>query len=171
VTEEQLNANWLKTLADEAATAIGPIAQLLVERAVARGASFEDVRRELADQMHGEIRRRFVEKTEALAERAHAQVATSMPPVPVATGSRSAQTSPTETLDRSDPAFVAALTHELAGRLGDNAEALIAEAAHRCRTRMQLCLRLANAVDDPDLKAYLSRRALGNGASQVTRGV
>jgi hypothetical protein len=34
------------------------------------------------------------------------------------------------------------------------------DAARRCRTKAQLCVRLASQVADPDLKALLSKLAL-----------
>jgi hypothetical protein len=37
---------------------------------------------------------------------------------------------------------------------------MVHEAARRCRTKMQLCMRLASAVNDQALKDMLLRRAL-----------
>ena len=63
-------------------------------------------------------------------------------------------------LDGRDPAFVKALARDLANRLGPPGEALVLEAARRCRTKAQLCVRLASQVEDPELKALLSKLAL-----------
>src|SRR5262245_31256380 len=63
-------------------------------------------------------------------------------------------------LDGRDPAFVKTLARDLATRLGPPGEALVLEAARRCRTKAQLCIRLASQVEDPELKAMLSKLAL-----------
>ncbi len=151
---------WLKALIDEAAMMIGPIARLLVERAAADATSFDEIRRQVAEQMDEATRRRFLHATGALA----AKAAPDFAPPSTFDPARSAAMpvlGTTATLDRSDPAFVRELVRDLVARLGPDAEATVLEAARRCRTKMQLCLRLANAVRDPDSKAYLSQRALG----------
>jgi hypothetical protein len=72
---------------------------------------------------------------------------------------RPAATTP-DTLDRSDPGFVDSLARYLASNLGPEGGAMVHEAARRCRTKMQLCMRLASAVNDQALKDMLLRRAL-----------
>lgn len=160
MTDEKRQDAWLKALAEEAARVMGPIARLLVERAAADPIPFEEIRRQVAEQMDEGTRRRFLRATEALA----AKAAPDFAPRPAFDPARSAAIpvlGTTATLDRSDPAFVRDLIRDLVARVGPEAEATVLEAARRCRTKMQLCLRLANAVRDPDSKAYLSQRALG----------
>jgi hypothetical protein len=62
------------------------------------------------------------------------------------------------------------LSRYLATSLGAEGESMVLEAARRCRTKMQLCMRLANAVGDPALKDMLLRRALG-GRNEEPPGV
>ena len=81
-----------------------------------------------------------------------------------ATGTASA-----ETLDRGDPAFVDGLARFLVKALGADAENMVHEAARRCRTKMQLCMRLGNAVGDPALKDVLLRLALEEPRPQGSR--
>jgi hypothetical protein len=112
--------------------------------------------------MEQAARLRFLRATEALA----AEVRQTMPPAkgpsagPASTPApRPAGASP-ETLDRSDPGFVDSLARYLAQHLGPAGANMVHEAARRCRTKMQLCMRLASAVSDQALKDMLLRRAL-----------
>jgi hypothetical protein len=151
--------NWLKALTDAAAASLGPIASILVEQAAADGAPFDDVRRRLATQMDEAARERFLKATDALsagarsvparAEALRAAPQPAPPPGPIS-----------DMLDGRDPAFVKALARDLANRLGSKGETLVLEAARRCRTKAQLCVRLASQVEDPELKALLSKLAL-----------
>ena len=150
--------NWLKALTDAAAASLGPIASILVEQAAADGAPFDDVRRRLATQMDEAARDRFLKATDSLSAGARsvparAEALRAAPPAPPA-GPVS------DMLDGRDPAFVKALARDLANRLGPKGETLVLEAARRCRTKAQLCVRLASQVEDPELKAFLSKLAL-----------
>lgn len=150
--------DWLKALTDAAAVSFGPIASILVEQAAADGAPFDDVRRRLATQMDEAARERFLRATDALSAGARsvparAEALRAAPPAPPA-GPVS------DMLDGRDPAFVKALARDLANRLGPRGETLVLEAARRCRTKAQLCVRLASQVEDPELKAFLSKLAL-----------
>jgi hypothetical protein len=150
--------DWLKALTEAAASSLGPIAAILVEQAAADGAPFDDVRRRLATQMDEAARERFLKATDALAAGARsvparAEPLRAAPPAPPA-GPVS------DMLDGRDPAFVKALARDLAARLGPPGETLVLEAARRCRTKAQLCIRLASQVGDADLKAFLSKLAL-----------
>jgi hypothetical protein len=83
------------------------------------------------------------------------------PPVPATTTA--------DTLDRSDPAFVQGLARYLGSNLGPEGESMVLEAARRCRTKMQLCMRVASGVSDPGLKDMLMRRALDDSKPQAAR--
>jgi hypothetical protein len=146
--------DWLKALTDAAAASLGPIASILVEQAAADGAPFDDVRRRLATQMDEAARERFFSATDSLSAGARsvparAEALRAPPPAPPA-GPIS------DMLDGRDPA----LARDLANRLGPKGETLVLEAARRCRTKAQLCIRLASQVEDPELKAMLSKLAL-----------
>jgi hypothetical protein len=150
--------DWLKALTEAAAVSLGPIASILVEQAAADGAPFDDVRRRLATQMDGGARERFLAATDSLSAGARsvparAEPLRAVPPAPAA-GPVS------DMMDGRDPAFVKALARDLVNRLGPPGEALVLEAARRCRTKAQLCVRLAAQIEDPDLKALLTRLAL-----------
>jgi hypothetical protein len=150
--------DWLKALTEAAAASLGPIASILVEQAATNGAPFDDVRRRLATQMDAAARDNFLKATAALAagarsNPARAEALRAAAPVPPA-GPAS------DMIDGRDPAFVKALARDLANRLGPPGEALVLEAARRCRTKAQLCVRLASQVEDPELKALLSKLAL-----------
>ena len=161
VTGADLAANrddWLKALTEAAAVSLGPIASILVEQAADGGATFDDVRRRLAIQMDAGARERFLSATDSLAASARsnparAEALRAASPVPPA-GPIS------DMIDGRDPAFVKALARDLADRLGPPGEALVLDAARRCRTRAQLCISLASRVKAPDLKALLSKLAL-----------
>jgi hypothetical protein len=157
-----LREDWLKALAEQAAVTLGPIASVIVEQAAADAASFEDLRREVAAQMEQAARLRFLKATEPLAaevRQALGPARTAAARVPDPATSRAPAATP-DTLDRSDPAFVDSLARYLAANVGPEADATVREAARRCRTKMQLCMRLANAVGDQALKDMLLRRAL-----------
>jgi hypothetical protein len=157
-----LREEWLKALAEEAAVALGPIATVIVEQAAADAASFDDVRRYVAAQMEQAARLRFLKATEPLAaevRRALDPARTAAAEARHAAASRTPGATP-DTLDRSDPGFVESLARYLAASVGPEADAMVHEAARRCRTKMQLCTRLANAVRDQALKDMLLRRAL-----------
>ena len=150
--------DWLKALIEAAAASLGPIASILVEQAATNGAPFDDVRRRLATQMDAAARETFLKATDSLAAGARSNPArvealrTAAPAPPAGPIS--------DMLDGRDPAFVKALARDLANRLGPPGEALVLEAARRCRTKAQLCIRLASQVQDPELKALLSKLAL-----------
>ena len=144
----------LDALTRAAAGSMGPIASLLVEEAAAGGASIDDVRHRLAAQVDAPVRAAFLAATAALAQANGAAIVAA----PVSQPSVAAQGSPA-TVDRSDPQLVQALAQELAKHTGAAGDALVREAARRCRTKTQLYLRLAAAVTDPDLKAVLMHRA------------
>jgi len=157
-----LRAEWLKALTAQAADALGPIADVIVEEAAAEATSFDEIRRRVSAQMEQAARLRFLRATESLA----AEVRRVMPPAkgaiaaPASTpASRPAGATP-DTLDRSDPGFVDSLAGYLAQHLGPDGGTMVHEAARRCRTKMQLCMRLASAVGDQALKDMLLRRAL-----------
>jgi len=157
-----LREDWLKALTEQAADALGPIADVIVEQAAAESTSFDELRRRVAAQMEQAARLRFLRATEPLA----AEVRQTLAPARAtaagardATASRAPATTP-DTLDRSDPGFVDSLARYLAKNLGPDGGAMVHEAARRCRTKMQLCMRLANAVSDQALKDMLLRRAL-----------
>ncbi|MGH8680044.1 MAG: hypothetical protein ACREVS_07240 [Burkholderiales bacterium] len=157
-----LREDWLKALTAQAADALGPIADVIVEQAAAEATSFDEVRRRVSAQMEQAARLRFLRATEPLAAEvrrtmAPAKAAAAQPRPPAA--SRPAAATP-DTLDRSDPGFVDSLAGYLTKNLGPDGGALVHEAARRCRTKMQLCMRLANAVSDQGLKDMLLRRAL-----------
>jgi len=150
--------DWLKALTEAAAASLGPIAAILVEQAAADGAPFDDVRRRLGTQMDAAARERFLAATDSLAAGARsvparAEALRAPPPAPPA-GPAS------DMIDGRDPAFVKALARDLANRIGPRGETLVLEAARRCRTKAQLCVRLASQVEDAELKALLSRLAL-----------
>lgn len=145
--------NWLKALTEAAAVSLGPIASILVEQAAADGAPFDDVRRRLGTQMDAAARERFLRATDSLAAGARSVPARAPPPAPPA-GPVS------DMIDGRDPAFVKALARDLANRLGPQGETLVVKAARKCRTKAQLCVRLASQVAEPDLKALLSKLAL-----------
>ena len=149
-------SDWLKTLTEQAAASLGPIAGIVVEQAAADGAAPAEVRERVAEQIDAGARERFLRTTEHLVPAARPGTATVAParPTPAATPAASA------TLANSDPAFIKALARDLAARIGRQGETMVLEAAHRCRTRMQLCIRIASQVADPALKAYLSKLAL-----------
>ncbi len=155
----------IDALATHAAASLGPIATLIVEQAAAAGGGFEDVRRKVAAQMDAAAAKAFVAATEPLAARAGAAAratgASSVPPAGASPGAAA-------TLDRSDPGLIHALGVELMARVGPKGQALVEEAARKCRTTVQLYLRLAAGVDDPDLKAQLSRRAAAEAAARST---
>lgn len=158
-----LREDWLKALTEQAADALGPIADVIVQQAAAEAASFDELRRRVAAQMEQAARLRFLRATEPLAAEVRRALA---PPARTAAAeqrssavSRPAAATP-DTLDRSDPGFVESLARYLAANLGPNGGAMVHEAARRCRTKMQLCTRLANAVSDQGLKDMLLRRAL-----------
>jgi hypothetical protein len=156
-----LREDWLKALAAQAADALGPSASAIVEQAAADAASFDELRRLVAARMEQAARLRFLKATEPLA----AEVRRALGPRETAAeaadqpAARAPATTP-DTLDRSDPGFVESLARYLAASVGPEAEAMVREAARRCRTKMQLCMRLANAVRDQALKDMLLRRAL-----------
>lgn len=152
---ESREKKWLEALASHGAVAIGPIARLLVERAAASAVSFDDIRRQVADQLNGDARERFLQATEALATEARANFRVS-----AQRASHDAAGDTGETVDRSDPEFVRALIQELIPRLGPNAEAAVTKAARRCRTKMQLCLLLGETVGDPELTARLAKYSI-----------
>jgi hypothetical protein len=150
--------NWLKALTEAAAVSLGPIASILIEQAAADGAPFDDVRRRLATQMDAAARERFLEATDSLAAGARsvparAEPLRAAPPAPPAVPV-------SDMLDGRDPAFVKALARDLANRLGPQGETLVLEAARRCRTKAQFCVRLASQIENPELKAFLSKLAL-----------
>ncbi len=150
--------DWLKALTEAAAASLGPIASILVEQAATNGAPFDDVRRRLATQMDAAARDTFLKATDSLAagarsNPARAEALRAAPPAPAA-GPVS------DMLDGRDPEFVKGLARDLANRLGPPGEALVLEAARRCRTKAQLCVRLSSQVQDPELKALLSKLAL-----------
>ncbi len=147
--------DWLKALTDAAAASLGPIASILVEQAAVDGAPFDDVRRRLATQMDDAARERFLKATDSLSAGARSVPAR-------AEALRAAPTAGpvSDMLDGRDPAFVKALARDLANRLGPKGETLVLEAARRCRTKAQFCVRLASQVEDPELKALLSKLAL-----------
>jgi ABC-type amino acid transport substrate-binding protein len=145
--------DWLKALTGAAAVSLGPIASILVEQAAADGAPFDDVRRRLGTQMDVAAREQFLKATDSLAAGARSVPARAPPPAPPV-GPVS------DMIDGRDPAFVKALARDLANRLGPQGETLVMDAARRCRTKAQLCVRLASQVADPDLKALLSKLAL-----------
>jgi hypothetical protein len=156
----------LESLTKHAAASLGPIAVLIVEQAAATGGSLDAVRRKIAGQMDAAAGKAFLAATERLAAEssapAHGAATPSVPPgALVQPGSA--------TLDRSDPALVRALGAELAARIGPSGQSIVQEAARKCRTTVQLYLRLAAAVDDPDLKATLSQRAAGEAAARSAR--
>jgi hypothetical protein len=155
--------DWLKALTEQAADALGPIASVIVEQAAAGAASFDDVRRHVAAQMEQAARLRFLRATEPLAAEVRRALApparTVAAEARVSAAARAPATTP-DTLDRSDPGFVESLARYLTANLGPNGGAMVHEAARRCRTKMQLCSRLANAVNDQGLKDMLLRRAL-----------
>jgi hypothetical protein len=162
VTTAALREDWLKALTEQAADALGPIADVIVEQAAAEATSFDEVRRRVSAQMEQAGRLRFLRATEPLA----AEVRRTMGPGKSAAAeqrspaaSRPAAATP-DTLDRSDPGFVDSLAGYLAKNLGPEGGAMVHEAARRCRTKMQLCMRLASAVNDQALKDMLLRRAL-----------
>ncbi len=70
------------------------------------------------------------------------------------------------TLAQSAPGLIQALGLEVAARVGPGGKTLVEEAARKCRTTVQLYLRLAAAVDDPELKALLSARAASEAAAR-----
>ena len=160
----------LEALTEQAAAVLGPIAKILVDQAAAGGAPFAEVRRQIAEQMDEDGRLRFLGATEPLAAKARrAQGATkaagsaaATPPPPRAPGATP------DTIDRTDPSFVKTLARYLTTHVGPPGEAMVLEAAHRCRTKMQLCIRLANTVKDPELKDLLLRRALGESKSKAS---
>jgi len=156
----------LKTLTEQAAAALGPIAAVLVEQAAETGASFAQVRSTIAGQMDERARARFLNATQSLADRAAKEAARSGPPQTRATATAAASA---DTLDRSDPAFVEGLARYLVKTLGADAQNMVHEAARRCRTKVQLCMRLGNAVGDPALKEMLLRRALDEPRPQAPR--
>ncbi len=161
--------DWLKALGEAAAASLGPIASILVEQAAEDGAPFDDVRRRLATQMDAAARERFLAATDPLAAAARSVPARAealrapLPPPPAPAPP------PSDMLDGRDPAFVKGLAGELAKRLGPKGETLVLEAARRCRTKVQLCIRLAAQVDDAELKAFLSKLALDDPRLSATR--
>jgi hypothetical protein len=154
-----LREEWLKALTAQAADALGPIADVIVEQAAMEATSFDEVRRRVSGQMEQAARLRFLKATEALAADVRRALAPASTAPSGAATPRPAGATP-DTLDRSDPGFVESLARYLASSLGPDAAAMVHEAARRCRTKMQLCMRLANAVSDPALKDMLKRRAL-----------
>lgn len=152
--------DWLKALTAQAADALGPIADVIVAEAAAEATSFEELRRRIAAQMEQAARLRFLRVTEPLAAEARRAVvpATSAEPRRPA-APRPAGATP-DTLDRSDPGFVESLARYLSASLGPDGATMVQEAARRCRTKMQLCMRLASAVSDQALKDMLLRRAI-----------
>lgn len=162
--------DWLKALTDAAAASVGPIASILVEQAAADGAPFDDIRRRIATQMDAAARERFLTATDPLAAGARsvpARAEALRAPVAAAPAAPAAPIS--DMLDGRDPAFVKALARDLANRLGPQGETLVLEAARRCRTKVQLCIRLAAQVADPELKAFLSKLALDDPRLSATR--
>ena len=162
MTTTALREDWLKALTEQAADALGPIADVIVEQAAAEATSFDEVRRRVSAQMEQAARLRFLRATEPLAAEVRrtmgsAKSAAAEQRSPAA--SRPAAATP-DTLDRSDPGFVDSLAGYLTKNLGPDGGAMVHEAARRCRTKMQLCMRLANAVSDQGLKDMLLRRAL-----------
>jgi len=160
--------DWLKALADAAAASLGPIASILIEQAAEDGAPFDDVRRRIAIQLDDAARAQFLAATDPLAAaarsvpaRAEALRVAPAPPKPA--------TPRSDMLDGRDPAFVQSLAAELAKRLGPPGEAMVLEASRRCRTKVQLCIRLAAQVADPELKALLSKLALDDPRLSATR--
>ena len=158
-----VNRQLLDVLATHAAASLGPIATLIVEQAAAGGGGFEDIRRRVAAQMDSAAAKAFVAATEPLAAKAGAAAravgAPSVPPAAAALGA-------TATLDRSDPGLIHALGVELMARVGPRGQTLVEEAARKCRTTVQLYLRLAAQVDDLDLKVQLSQRAAAEAAAR-----
>lgn len=154
--------DWLKTLSEQAAVTLGQIASVIVEQAAAQATSFDELRRRVAGQMEQAARLRFLRDTEPLAaevRRALAPARTAAAEARDSAAARAPATTP-DTLDRSDPAFVESLARYLAANLGPDGGTMVREAARRCRTKMQLCMRVANAVSDQALKEMLLRRAL-----------
>jgi hypothetical protein len=157
-----LRAEWLKALTEQAADALGPIADVIVEEAAAEASSFDEIRRRVSAQMEQAARLKFLKATEPLAAEVRRTQPPAKGPAPNQHGTaapRPAGASP-DTLDRSDPGFVDSLARYLATHLGADGGAMVHEAARRCRTKMQLCMRLASAVSDQALKDMLLRRAL-----------
>jgi hypothetical protein len=157
-----LRAEWLKALTEQAADALGPIADVIVEEAAAEATSFDEIRRRVSAQMEQAARLKFMRATEPLA----AEVRRTLPPAkgpaadPRGTPAPRPSGATPDTLDRSDPRFVDSLARYLATSLGPDGSTMVHEAARRCRTKMQLCMRLASAVSDQALKDMLLRRAL-----------
>jgi hypothetical protein len=156
-----LREDWLKALGEHAAATLGPIASVIVEQAAKDAASFEDVRRTVAAQMEQGARLRFLKATEPLAAEARRALGAAKPAAEARpqAAPRAPGATP-DTLDRSDPGFVESLARYLATSIGPEGGTMVHEAARRCRTKMQLCMRLANAVSDKALKDMLLRRAL-----------
>jgi len=157
-----LREDWLKALTEQAADALGPIADVIVEQAAEEATSFDEIRRRVSAQMDQAARLRFLKATEPLAAEVRrimglAKTAAAEPRSP--TVARPAGATP-DTLDRSDPGFVDSLAGYLTKDLGPVGGIMVHEAARRCRTKMQLCMRLASAVNDQALKDMLLRRAL-----------
>jgi hypothetical protein len=149
----------LDALTAHAAAALGPIAALIVEQAAADGASLALVRERVAAEIDLSARERFLAATAPLVA-AHKPPA-QPPAAPERAGAPSIPGHPqSNTLDHSDPRLIADLAEELRRRLGAEGHALVEEAARRCRTRIQLFLRLAAAVQDPQLKRELAARAV-----------
>lgn len=151
--------DWLKALADAAAASLGPIASILVEQAAEDGAPFDDVRRRIAIQLEPAAREKFLAATDPLAAAARS-VPARAEPLRAASAPAAPAAPPSDMLDGREPAFVKALATDLAKRLGPKGETMVLEAARRCRTKVQLCIRLAAQVDDAELKALLSKLAL-----------
>ena len=161
--------DWLKPLTDEAAAVLGPIASVLVEQALSDGASLQEIRQQVAAQMDEDARKRFLRATEPLVAKARASAPASKPAAEAARTVPAPATTTTQTLDRSDPAFVQGLARYLASNLGPEGETMVLEAARRCRTKMQLCMRVANGISDPGLKDMLLRRALDESKAPGSR--
>jgi len=157
-----LREDWLKALTEQAADALGPIADVIVEQAAEEATSFDEVRRRVSAQMEQAARLRFLRATEPLAAEVRRTMgsAKAAPAEPRSPGVSRPGVAPPDTLDRSDPGFVDSLAGYLAKNLGPDGGAMVREAARRCRTKMQLCMRLASAVNDQALKDMLLRRAL-----------
>jgi len=164
--------DWLTPLTEQAAAVLGPIASVLAEQAAADGASVQEVRQQLAAQMDEGARKQFLRATEPLAAKARSSAPVSKPPAPEAARGAAAPVpaaTTADTLDRSDPAFVQGLARYLASNIGPDGESMVMEAARRCRTKMQLCMRVANGISDPSLKDMLLRRALDESKAAAPR--
>jgi len=159
----------LRTVEQELARAVGPMARLIVHRAAANTRDREELCSVLSDSiMDPEARRRFVEAfhrsgsgvrpggpTASRGPAALARAAT-VPGVPSASASGAGHASGTGGAPAAlDPAFIERIAAQLAIHLGPIAPIVVRKAAREAKSRSDLVRRVAESLGTQERAAFL----------------